>query len=351
MFCQIRKTLIFLTTLFFYCNLQSVSAFADEDTLEQKVDQHLADINPEQFLTVTEENDKYGSGTDQNYTNGTRITWFDTQAKLPDATKRLVNAVPGFVVNQTTSVYYSLGQNMFTPQDKTRHNPDSKDRPYAGFLYASTGITSLGGNHVDDIEATLGVVGPLSLAEQTQKIVHKIVDAPQPQGWDYQLKNEPGVILSWQRLWPEAEAVNAGGLRFRLAPYAGVTLGNVYTYGSSGIMFQIVPDKYQFQSSPLRVRPAIPGSGYFSVPNNKFAWSLFGGLEGRAVGRNIFLDGNTFADSRSVDKKYFVGDANAGISFTYGRTQLSYTLNWRSEEFQGQDGGSLFGAISLGYRL
>jgi hypothetical protein len=157
--------------------------------------------------------------------------------------------------------------------------------------------------------------------------------------------------VSWQRLWPEAEAFDKGGFRFRLSPYTGAALGNVYTYGSTGVMFQIVPEKYRWQSNPVRVQPAIPGNGYFDVPENRFAWSLFFGLEGRAVARNIFLDGNSFADSRSVDKKYFVGDANAGITVTYGRLQLSYTLNWRSEEFRGQDGGSLFGALGAGYRF
>jgi hypothetical protein len=112
-----------------------------------------------------------------------------------------------------------------------------------------------------------------------------------------------------------------------------------------------VPEKYSWQSNPIRVQPAMPGDGYFDVPDRRFAWSLFFGLEGRAVARNIFLDGNSFADSRSVDKNYFVGDANAGISLTYGRVQISYTLNWRSEEFRGQGGGELFGALSAGYRF
>jgi hypothetical protein len=134
-------------------------------------------------------------------------------------------------------------------------------------------------------------------------------------------------------------------------PHTGLTLGNIYTYGSGGLTLQLTPKQYKWQSSPLRVRPAIPGSGFFVVPDNRFAWSLFAGMEGRAIARNIFLDGNTFDDSISVHKKYFVADANAGLSVTYGRAQISYTLNWRSEEFEGQSDDSLFGAISLGYRF
>jgi hypothetical protein len=32
----------------------------------------------------------------------------------------------------------------------------------------------------------------------------------------------------------------------------------------------------------------------------------FVSLDGRAVARDIFLDGNTFTDSHQIDKKYFV---------------------------------------------
>jgi len=35
---------------------------------------------------------------------------------------------------------------------------------------------------------------------------------------------------------------------------------------------------------------------------------LFAFVDGRAVGRDIFLDGNTFTDSHSVTRKTFVGD-------------------------------------------
>jgi hypothetical protein len=40
---------------------------------------------------------------------------------------------------------------------------------------------------------TVGVVGPASFAEQTQKRIHEIVNADEPRGWNTQLKNEPGV--------------------------------------------------------------------------------------------------------------------------------------------------------------
>jgi hypothetical protein len=196
------------------------------------------------------------------------------------------------------------------------------------------------------------VVGPLALGEETQKFIHnKVISSTDPQGWDSQLRNEPAAMVSWQRIWPEAYHLSFGDLHFRTSPYGGATLGNVYTYASSGIVLQLLPKATKWQSLPLRVRPAMPGTGYFSVPTNTFSWSLFAGLEGRLVAQNIFLDGNSFKDSPSVDKKNLVADANVGLALTYGETQISYTLNWRSEEFHGQDTSDLFGAVSIGYRF
>ena len=88
----------------------------------------------------------------------------------------MINAVPGLSVGDATAVYYALGQSMFTPEDKTRANPDPKDRPYAGFLYGTMGLATVKGDHVDNLGLTLGVVGPLSFAEQTQKLAQVDID-------------------------------------------------------------------------------------------------------------------------------------------------------------------------------
>ncbi len=40
-------------------------------------------------------------------------------------------------------------------------------------------------------------------------------------------------------------------------------------------------------------------------------------LRGNVVGRNLFLDGNTFTDSHRVDKEPFVGQLIVGAHFEY----------------------------------
>src|SRR3546814_8870959 len=104
-----------------------------------------------------------------------------------------------------------------------------------------------------------------------------------------------------------------------VTPHLGAALGNVYTYGAGGLTLRFgedLPDDY----GPPRIRPALPGSDYFR-PTDDFGWYFFAGAEGRIVARNIFLDGNTFKDSHSVDKRPLVADLQAGIA-----------VNLRSEE-------------------
>ncbi len=342
-------------TFLFAALLLASPARAEEEkeTLQQQIAQRLVDVKDRKFITLNSENDLYGGGTDQNYTNGARISYFDLGKRPPQIFDVIDRLIPTFSINPTTSIYYSLGHNLYTPKDITRVTQDPNDRPWAAFLYTSAGLVSVTDNHIDEVEATVGVVGPAALGRQVQSFVHEhISDSPTPRGWDNQLSNEPGLMLSWQRRWPERFGFEGPlGLSAGVEPHFGVTLGNIYTYTNAGLSLRLSPSSGRFQDDPARVRPAMPGTGAFIVDDGQFSWHLFGGIEGRAVARNIFLDGNTFADSYSVDKKLFVGDASAGIAFTYGHTRLSYALMYRTKEFDKQDDPSIFGTVTLGYRF
>lgn len=303
------------------------------------------------FLTFSFENDLIGGGTDENYTNGVRVTYMKPGSSVPQLIDTIAELVPPFEVTDATSIYYSFGQNLYTPEDIEKRVLAPGDRPYAAWLYGSAGLATARGNKVDEVEIALGVVGPLALGEQTQKFVHKHVNSPKPLGWSNQLKNEPGLVLSWQRSWQNYNNFDLQGFSFRTTPHVGATLGNIYTYANTGVSFSFMPSSQPLQENPLRIRPAIPGNGYYDRPEDDFGWYIFGGLDGRAVARNIFLDGNTFRDSLDVDKKHFVGDANIGVAFTIHGTRLAYTLNYRTKEYDTQDKAQIFGSLSLSQRF
>lgn len=304
------------------------------------------------YLSFSYENDMIGSGSDENYTSGAQINYFNIDQRPPAIVKKLSNTL-GFEVGEATAVSYTLGQKIFTPTDISNPNPQPNDRPWAGWLYGSISLSNVYDTHIDNFGVTLGVIGPASLAEHTQKFIHKSIShSPRPEGWDNQLHTEPGLILSWERRWPVILAAEVGGWRLQGEPNLSVALGNVSTFAGLGGTLTFGPNQKQLQDTPPRLPPAMPGTGYFDTPKSRdWDWYLFTGINGRAVARDIFLDGNTFRDSESVDKKNFVADANAGLAITYGDTRIAYTLVYRTKEFDGQKDPSIFGSLSLTQRF
>ncbi|MCK9988133.1 MAG: lipid A 3-O-deacylase [Azoarcus sp.] len=171
-------------------------------------------------LSLVLENDLFYD-TDGNYTNGVRAAWLSAPDQAPEWALRAARRLPFFPEDGTVRTSYAIGQNMYTPQDIEIPNPPLDDRPYAGWLYGSIGLIAETGGRLDQLELTLGIVGPPSLAEQTQTFVHEVVGAPKPRGWDTQLKNEPGVILTHQRSWRRFVEETGRGNTFDMTPHEG----------------------------------------------------------------------------------------------------------------------------------
>tara|TARA_B100000242_G_scaffold294325_1_gene276386 strand:+ start:2042 stop:3112 length:1071 start_codon:yes stop_codon:yes gene_type:complete len=343
-----KQLLLVLAGLFIFVPLAAAQEINKEDFVKNRLKQS----SQRDFISLSVENDNLGGGTDQFYTSGVRLTYFNAGTDAPEILGFLDSHNPYFNINETTSTFFTLGHNIYTPQNIQIAELQEDDRPWAGFLYGSVGLASVENNHVDTVELTLGVVGPEALGKPIQKFVHKhIANATDPKGWDNQLNFEPGIILSWQRRWPVAYRINTGDFRLAAEPNINVSLGNVYTYAGAGVMLSFGPRYGVLQDTPPRVRPAMPGSGYFETPEKGWGWYIFAGADGRAVARNIFLDGNTFSNSHSVDKKTFVGDLTGGIAFTFSDYRLAYSLNYRSDEFDRQNDSSIFGSLTLSARF
>lgn len=298
--------------------------------------------------TFSFENDFF-SGEDDGYSNGVRVGYLSPENNVPDFVERGADLIPFFPDDGYRRWHAELGQNIYTPSNTNLTNPDPNDRPYAGWLYGSVGVTAENGKTLDNLQFTLGMVGPASGAEQTQKFVHENIMGDDPKGWDYQLKNEVGAMVSYEHKWRSLYEFSPFGYGFDVTPSFGTNLGNVYTDASVGAVVRFGFDLPADYGPPL-IRPSIPGSDFF-IPSQSFGWYLFAGANGRAVGRNIFLDGNTFRSSRSVDKEPLVGDFQAGIAFTFDDMRLAYTHVIRSREFETQQENDEFGALTLSVRF
>jgi len=300
------------------------------------------------ILSVSIENDLFAE-TDQHYTNGIRFSYLSAESDLPGWLVSVAEGFPLFERDGKRRVGFALGQTMYVPEDIRREIPDPQDRPYAGWLFGSIGVVSESDNRLDVLEVDFGVVGQVSQASRTQKFVHTITGSDQPKGWNSQLENEPGVVISYQRKWRAIYEFSPFGMGADITPYVGGNAGNVLTQAVSGATMRLGFDLPADYGAP-RVRPSLTGSDYF-VPQRDFGWYLFAGVEGRAVLRNIFLDGNSFRDGPRVDKKPLVGDVQLGIAMTVGDVRLAYTHVFATREFDGQKHGDAFGSFSASFRF
>lgn len=298
--------------------------------------------------SVTWENDFFAQ-SDDNYTNGFRISAVSPEFSEYHWLTEFANYMPFFGKDGRKRVTYAAGQTMYTPENVFATQIVPEDRPYAGFLFGSAGITSDTGETLDRFNLALGIVGPSSKAFEVQEFVHESRDILTPRGWDNQLKDEPGLILSYEKVWKNYANFGFWGLGADVMPKVGGAVGNIQTYGSTGVTFRLGKDLPSDYGVP-KIRPRMVGSEYF-VPTDDFGFYFFADFEGRAVARDIFLDGNSFRDSHSVDKKPLVGDAQFGVALTLQDFRLAYTHIYRTKEFDGQNGEfEPFGAVTLSYR-
>ena len=65
------------------------------------------------------------------------------------------------------------------------------------------------------------------------------------------------------------------------------------------------------------------------------------------MARDIFLDGNTWRDSPSVDKETLVGDSYWGVGVILRQWQFTYTYVVRSKEFKAQREVNQFGSVAV----
>lgn len=304
-------------------------------------------------LSLKFENDLF-SGVDQHYTNGIRISWLSPEGDTFEALQTVRDFLEQIAQddNKSTRFGLSLGQDMYTPANRYRSDLITDDRAYAGWLYAGMSlhtVTKLDDGRMDQesVEVNLGVVGPWSLAEPTQDFVHEIRLIDTFDGWDNQLRNEPGLLVSYERKWRLSDPVEIGFTDFDAIPHAGASLGNIATQANVGgtvrwgwnLPKDFGPPSLIHSVSALDRRPDTSVSAY-----------LFAGLQGRFVAHNIFLDGNTFRDSHSVDKKRWVGDASFGAALLLGRFKVAYTNAFKSREFSGQKKSSRYGSLAVSFQ-
>jgi len=337
-------------------------------------------------LTARLENDLF-AGTDRNYTNGVAFTavsrdiagrlrteCLPTPVRLHAELIKFLN--PGFWsdagdIAHSQNVVVKFGQSMYTPNDPLRTDLIADDRPYAGLLYVGmswnrrTHAAQSDTERLDTREITLGVIGPWSLAEPAQNLIHDAIGAERFLGWNHQLKNEPALQLAMDRKFKDyrGDGVIRPGFSADSIRSIGLRLGNIETSVALGIEGRIgwnIPN--DFGTYPIRPgaenRP--PSAASIRGTSNeatriasgpRAGVHLFGTLEAKYVAHDFSLDGNLFRSSHQVTRRPWVAQAAIGLSaqgLVAGHgAKLAVMRVYRTREFREQVSNHAYGSVAL----
>ncbi len=312
------------------------------------------DLEQSNWFIVTWENDLFVFN-DDGYTNGISVGWghgpydsFET-LEIP----KWIRALSGWTYingsrEKDYAISYLVAQAMYTPTDISDPDPILDDRPYAGTLTWEARIRSYDAKVADSLGLALGFVGPVSLAEQSQKFIHIITGSEEPQGWDNQIGNEPVFRISAEHINRLLVSNTEGRVEFDTNLYLNGGFGNLRSDVGAGLVFRIGTGLDQ---SFAYVNPA-PARGVNTLaggPSVGFEWQVAAGIYARYVFNDITINGNTFKDSLSAElehDQYLVGLSMATSWRNWG---FIFSVQRGTDTFVGQDTDGGFGTLSVTY--
>lgn len=313
------------------------------------------------------ENDSFAK-TDRNYSHGMTLTLESHDIKNYTQTEclpillrlhsRLITFfTPGFWAPeeglvQPHTVVAKFGQALYTPRNYFSRELIENDRPYAGIIYIGMALNQRHSIQqsrfevFDSREITLGIIGPLSFAKETQDFAHDVFGDNRFKGWENQLTNEPAFGLALEKKFKKYKGTEAihPGFTYDLINSFGLRFGNIETslnYELEGRAGWKLPNNFgSFTIRPGEENRAPPVSGSSASAANFAGIHLFTILGIKLVGYDFSLDGNLFHESHSVTRRPWVSIGAVGLSLPAQLKQRHYNLAimqiYQSAEFEEQ---------------
>ncbi len=202
---------------------------------------------PQGIWVLTHENDWF-LYSDRDYTGGLRLAYTTPNASdwshLPSPVwlGKMFDGIsligsPG--TQDAVGVYANL--NIYTPDILTLDPPNPSDHPYAGWTSFGYDMIRQTANRRALFETNVGLVGPTSGAEQLQKSFHSLIGSTNPQGWAYQIKDEPVLQLTYRQDWrpdllTNLTNENPGAWNYDVIGHVLGTAGNGFDYVATGLL-------------------------------------------------------------------------------------------------------------------
>lgn len=259
------------------------------------------------MLELRHDND-FLLSTDRYYSTGNFIGYRKLLTQTHDSTDRRQYRI-------------FIQQEIYTPADLLETDYRRFDRPFAGYLGLSNGLTFNNDRRLLDFEFTMGVTGPPSLGEALQSAFHKNVVNGRIATWQEQI--ETGVYANlyskYTREWKWQP--NPFSVHFAVTP--------TVAFGNKDIYFEQQAAFYFGRRSSLRAT-----SAYQQIGSTEKEVFFVARLAYRRIFHDALLEGDLLGDASG-----FVLDPHQNM-FLYDfefytrlqRHALKFTYNFRTPE-------------------
>ncbi|OOF22684.1 lipid A deacylase LpxR family protein [Salinivibrio sp. IB872] len=279
---------------------------------------------------VTIENDS-PLGEDNQYTSGVYAHWHSDWSDHVTATS--VAPLRWFAeqlplhpeARQAWSL--DIGQMMWTPNDITFTTPQPNERPYAGLIFIEPGVYQQTPERVDKWSVLFGIVGPASLTEKGQSYVHKLIDSPDPKGWDYQVRNTPVAQFAYERhqLLHRSE-YQEWGVSGR------ADIGNFRSEVSAGLSYRIGLDLANSYGG-ISFEPGRHLNSRMFDASTQGAF-LYTAVQGRYRANDITINGDKPPENADIEMTHWQASAAAGFAYYQPRWGTDVSVALHSKDYQ-----------------
>lgn len=292
-----------------------------------------------QEISVITDNDNYDLElTDRYYSNGFIIQY-----------NRMAKPISNSVAKKI--MRFEAAHKVYNPYVNNKSLQDvlaNMDRPYAGWLSASAGITQIKTNQrVLQYDVTLGIMGPGARGRQIQQGWHKLIGLYEVFGWEYQLNNEAGINFS--AAYYHSLIKSAPKKNISLHTVTKAMVGNTFTNASAGLLLKTGWLNSENESGYWSGNLGGPSKTF---KRNEFILFLEPVLQYNAY--NATLQGGMFIKDKGLFTtgiKPIVFQTKTGIMFTGNRMGFRWYYTLRTKEGSIMKRGEHWGSIGLTYRF
>ncbi len=264
----------------------------------------------------------YFTGSDEYYTQGMNLEFVSPALKRNPISKLLIT-----LKENKDQFGLAIEHNAYTPTSISSNQILYGDRPFAASLLLKTFSASIHPTKRYRITSSLslGIIGKVAGAHQIQKTIHKWINDTDPQGWQYQIKND--LILNYEVGIEKSIFYSRYFLLNGLASGRVGTLNTKFSLGSTIVL------------GKLNSAITSAFSDITSIQKQKFTLHLYAQpiintvvYDATLQGGMIFnLDSPYTLTSKEIE--HFTFQGNAGVVLTLGSFNIEYFQSIISKEF------------------